>query len=163
VKISRVNWGEVGEARPSWSPVSGRLCAIWPSPVDHDQCFAAAGFTDFADSDGTWWLHFGDLVARIVGVLEPAGHAVVRTGETPSGVEGRQVVPQALLAAATDDNFPTCLVEFGDPPRASIRTSNGHAIMWLWTADGTAIDAVLSAMALGHEVRQLSLRWDKLA
>jgi hypothetical protein len=64
MRISRVNWGEVNNGRPEWSSPSGQLYAIWPSPVDHDLCFDAAGFADFGDSDDLWHRDFNDLVAR---------------------------------------------------------------------------------------------------
>jgi hypothetical protein len=82
MRISRVNWGELKNERPQWSSMSGRLYAIWPSPVDHDLCFDAAGFADFSDSDDLWHRDFNDLVARVLESLGDLGTAILHEGRT---------------------------------------------------------------------------------
>ena len=151
MRIWRLNWGEVSDDRPPWSPVSGRLFAIWPSPVDHDVCFEAAGFADFGDSDDAWHDDFDDLVRRLVDSLYPV-----------QGSSARRSVREALVAAARDDNGPPCVVHCGEPRTASIRTSNGHAVLWIWMADG-GIGRILAAVAQGREVNQTTMKWEKLA
>ena len=113
MRISRLNWGEVSEGRPSWSGASGRLWAIWPSPVDHDLCFESAGFTEFSDTDASWDSEFADLVGRLMGILENLGSATLSEGEYPvDGGRTRSSVRDALIAAAS------VRVELGDTPGA---------------------------------------------
>jgi hypothetical protein len=163
MRISRVNWGEVSEGRPSWSEASGRLWAIWPSPVDHDLCFESAGFTEFSDTDASWNSEFADLVGRLVDALENLGKATLSEGECP--VARRRTLSSlrdALIAAATDDNFPPCVISFGAPAIASVRTSDGHAILWAWMAEGT-VDPFLIAVAAGRELNEMTMMWERLA
>jgi hypothetical protein len=164
MRISRVNWGEVNDGRPQWSSPSGRLYAIWPSPVDHDLCFDAAGFADFGDSDDLWHRDFNDLVARVLESLAYLGTAILHEGAYPMD-RGRTRVScrDALIAAATDDSFPPCVVGFGDPVRASVRTSNGHAILWIWTSESASMDAIVTRLAVDHEIKQMTMKWEKLA
>ena len=162
--ILRLNWAELNEGRPAWSSPSGRLYAIWPSPVDHDQCFEAAGFTEFGDSDDSWDRDFSALVAGLIESLAHFGSTVLHEGDYP--VErGRQRVSclDALIAAATDDNFPPCVVAFGDPPSASVRTSNGHAILWTWISKDIDFDTFIGGLAAGREIVNRTMRWETLA
>jgi hypothetical protein len=131
--------------------------------MDYDLCFESAGFSDFGDSDPAWNVDFSDLVQRLVDALEEAGTAMLGEGEFPVAAgRTRRAVPDALIAAATDDNFPPCVVNFGEPATASLRTGDGHAILWTWMADGE-IGRVLDAVARGRDVKQLTMKWDKLA
>lgn len=141
MKIARVHWAEITEARPSWSSASGRLYAIWPSPIDHDACFAAAGFSDFGDSDEAWDAEFAEFVEKTLAVLGEIGKA--RGGPRAS-------LRDALIAAARDDNFPPCVVSFGEPVVASVRTSDGHPILWIWIATG-GLDALLPRIVASRE------------
>jgi hypothetical protein len=162
--ISRLNWGEINEARPPWSWPSGRLYAIWPSPVDHDQCFEAAGFTEFGDSDDSWDRDFSDLIARVLESLAHFGGAVLREGEYPvERGRPRASCRDALIAAATDDNVPPCVVVFGDPPKASVRTCDGHPILWTWISGDNDLDTSLGGLAGGREIVNRTMKWQKLA
>ena len=50
-----VHWSVVEHARAvRLSGTERFLVAIWPSPVNPDSCFQAAGFDDFDDSDADW-------------------------------------------------------------------------------------------------------------
>ena len=163
MKISRLNWGEIKGERPLWAPSAGQLYAIWPSPVDHDLCFESAGFADFGDSDSAWDDDFAQLVQWLVDALGEAGTAMLREGEYPvAGGRARHSIRDALIAAATDDNFSPCMVHFGEPPTSSVRTSDGHAILWTWMAEGE-IGPVLDVVAKGREVNQMTMNWEKLA
>jgi hypothetical protein len=164
MRISRVNWGELKNERPQWSSMSGRLYAIWPSPVDHDLCFDAAGFTEFGDSDDLWHRDFNDLVARVLDSLAHLGTAILHEGAYPMD-RGRTrfSFQDALIAAATDDSFPPYVVGFGDPLRASARTSDGHAILWIWTSESASMNAIVTCLAVDHEIKQMTMKWEKLA
>jgi len=163
MKILRLNWGELEEERPDWSPGSGHLYAIWPSPVDHDVCFEAAGFEDFADSDGAWDDDFADLVQRLIHALGGARVAVLAAGEYPvDGWRRRRSLRDALIGAARDDGFGPCVVHFGEPATAAVRTSDGHPILWTWMAE-PSIDRILGAVAQGRPVKRMDMNWEKLA
>jgi hypothetical protein len=160
--IRAVNWGELQDVRPVWLPEGWGLWGIWPSPVDHDVCFQEAGFDDFADSDGEWDSGFALLVEDVLGVLGALGVARLIEGEYPTERgRMRKTFCDALVAAARDDNFAPCVVVFGEPARGFIRTSNGHPILWLVLADAGAAE-VREKLGARHEVREGSLRWDKL-
>ena len=159
--ITRVNWAEVVDARPAWATPGWKLWAVWPSPIDHDGCFAAAGFRDFADSDDDWWSDFRDLVERLLDSLESDRLALV-SGQYP--VEHGRVRPSlvdALVAAATDDNFEPCVVGAGAPPDRALRTSDGHPIVWINQLSGD-ITALLSKAARGRDCANLQLAWQHL-
>ena len=162
MKIVRVNWSEITDARPSWSSASGRLCAIWPSPVDHDACFEAAGFSDFSDTDAAWDAEFAAFVETTLAVLGEMGTPVLTEGEYPlDRGRSRGSLRDALVAAARDDNFRPCVVGFGEPVVASVRTSDGHPILWIWITTG-GIDALLPRIAASRELRPMTLEWGKL-
>ena len=160
--IRRVNWGEITKSRPSWSPELWRVWAIWPSPVDHDLCFKAAGFDDFADTDEAWNSEFATFVGGMLGQLETAGRPKLASGEYPVD-QGRvrQSLADALVAASRDDNFRPCTVTFGEPARALIRTSDGHPLLWIALAEGDAAKMVAAA-AGNRDVREQNLDWEKL-
>jgi hypothetical protein len=119
--------------------------AIWPSPVNADACFQAAGFTEFDDVDDAWDLDFATLVADVVALLSPLGATTVRACELVPARSldrllrrgnARPSTPrERLLLAAEDKMFGECEVEFGAPIRAAACTSNGHPIVWLWARD----------------------------
>ena len=162
MNVEKINWGQVGPARPAWADASGQLWAIWPSPVDHDACFAAAGFNEMADTDAAWDDDFSELLERLLTALKTFGEPRLVEGEYPC--QGRRVstsLREALFAAATNDHFPPCIVSFGEPAQASVRTSDGHPILWLWTSEALGIDRLLTAAA-GLPVREAALQWDAL-
>lgn len=157
-----MNWGEVAPPGPAWAPGHGRLWAVWPSPVDHDACFAAAGFTDFADTDAAWDAEFDGMLARGLAALSDLGDAALVAGEYPTERgQPRVSLRDALLAAARDDNFPPCVVAFGEPALASMRTSHGHPIVWVWKATGS-VGGLVGRMADGRDVGRCDLDWDRL-
>ena len=161
--IERLNWGWVGPARPPWAPASGRLWALWPSPVDHDACFEAAGFHDMADTDATWEDDFCGVLGRLLTAFDAFGASWLTEGAYPR--RGRRVFMSprdVLLAAATDDAFPPCIVSFGEPARASVRTSDGHPLFWLWLDGGASIEAFLPRVAAGLPTREAVLGWEQL-
>ena len=162
MRFQRMNWAELVTGSAAWCPSAWRVWALWPSPVDHDSCFQSAGFEDFDDTDEAWDSEFGAWVAEVVAALETRGTARLAHGEYPLA-RGRRCesLGEALVAAARDDNFSDCVVTFGAPERASLRTSDGHAILWLADAAGD-IAKVLEIAARYGELRQKQLDWEKL-
>ena len=160
--IVKVHWGKVGEVGPL------RCYAVWPQPVDHDRCFEQAGFTLFADSDAVWDESFFNLVANIVDTLEPFGALRVVEGELP--VQGSRLlraafrgsIVDALVCAATNDQFPACSVEFGLAPEARIRTSDGHPILWITLRAPRSIEELLSRFVDGVPTVETNLNWSIL-
>ncbi len=170
-----------GGVRPSWAPGPGRLFAIWPARVNADACFEKAGFHEWSDGVEGAEDEFPRLVTRLVGCLERVGFAVLREGEYPKRHRGlsaalsdlfkqnKSVSPgptivDALLAAAWSDNFLPCVVNFGEPPQAALRTGDGHDLLWMWTSDsGPDVDGLLDAIAEGRPLRRLTLDWTALA
>jgi hypothetical protein len=162
MKIFQLNWGEVNEPRPSWSPSSGTLWAVWPSPIDHDLCLRDAGVDEFDDTDSAWNVEFSTLLEKLIKSLAKLGEGTLIQGEYPVDHSCHRVsLCDALIGAATDDNFHPCMVTFGAPPVASLRTSYGHAIIWVWLASGY-LDRYLDAIADGRHMRQRKLRWANL-
>lgn len=163
MKIHSLNWGEVADARPSWAGVFGRLWAIWPSPVDHDVCFDAAGFHDMDDSDSAWDDDFSVFLERMLAALAVLGTSSLMAGEYPRhGRHACATLRDALTAAATVDNFPPCVVSFGHPAVAWIRTSDGHPIVWLWTIEWAEIETVMPTIASELPIHEVKLQWEKL-
>ena len=151
--IHSLHWDEPELEVPiAWAPGLGRVLAIWPAPIDQDACFAAAGFRDFADSNPRWDVEFTDLLRSLVHFLERTG----RARATPKLFD-------ALVAAARDDQFPPCVVQFGDPVQAIIRTSNGHPLFWVWTSGiGPERAQLLASVAGDRPVVNTRLDWNAL-
>ncbi len=162
MKILRLNWGEVRGETATWIPDSGRLFALWPSPVDHDLCFKAAGFRDFADSDEAWHGDFAQLVQLTLQAMQYLGAANLVAGEyVTKDKPGETALIDALLAAALDDGFPPCRLTFGGPGVAFLRSGHGLPVLWLWLATGDA-EEILKAVACGRPLSRMDLAWANL-
>ena len=149
------------------------MIAIWPEPVDHDECFTRAGFRGFADSDETWNSQFQVLLDRVVQWLSSYGSPVVSGGEVaPPGPVHRLLGKKApvlrpserLALVAHDDQFGPCSVRFGAPARAVACTTDGHPIVWVWLrdTDGERESAQLDALSKDKPLVETRLDWDPL-
>lgn len=143
-------------------PAAGQAGVLWPAPVDHDACFAAAGFRDFADTTPAWDADFATLVANVVAYFGTNGAGYLAAGEAPPP---RYASPSPLVAAlvapARDDAFPWCEVAFGVPATARIRTGAGHPLVVLWAGVLDWRD-LLPAVAEQWPVTHRSLQWERL-
>jgi hypothetical protein len=142
-----------------WDEVEGAV-AIWPSPVDHDACFQAAGFVEFADSDEIWDEEFEGLLHRVIAFCSTLGRSVVKTFVGSKGVHD-PAPADVLLAAASNDQFRTSIVGFG--PTLNLITADGHPILWL--CGQTQVETVkgaLSTFAGELPLRRITLDWPKL-
>lgn len=176
--IHSLHWAEipVDGAVHTWVPGPGRILVLWPAPIDHDACFAAAGFSDFADSDETWDAEFAGMVGSLVRFLERFGEARLQSGDSAReggvlaalgralGARRQELGPaNAILVAARDDNIPPCEVHFGVPVRAVLRTSNGHPLLWVWSnASGLVREELLAAIGGHRAMPNTSLDWTML-
>jgi hypothetical protein len=146
--IERVHWGKVGPC--AWRGQKGTLFGVWPAPLDHDACFAEAGFKDFRDTDDAWEEEFEALLQRLVAAFARCGPT---TSKRPAEV---------LARAARDDRFEPCVVELGAPPRALLSTSDGHPIVWIWLRDDAA-EVWGEALGLaGLPTVETALTWQRL-
>ena len=164
-----------------------RLCALWPSPVDHDACFQAAGFDEFADSDEDWDAEWLDIVIRAIEYLQRYGPIKIersagacREDERPAwwqrlliwwwqrfgappGITFASSLPisEQLVLASQHDQFGPCVVRFGG---VVLQTDSGHAILWIKMEDQTSFDPpeIAEACAAGRPVAQRSLDWRHL-
>lgn len=179
--ITEIYWANVpSDVAPAWASASGRLMAVWPSPIDDDACFAAAGFTRFADTDGHWDSEWKHIVGALLEVLRRFGEMRllnrddVFVGEhrrkgwlarRRSVMEPETLSPLDRLVLSTqDDQFPDAVVTFGDVPKVTVRCGRGHPILWI-ALDSMAAeidDDILKFVADGRPVVRCDLKWAHL-
>jgi hypothetical protein len=161
--FDRLNWGEVTAPAVDWCPSGWRLWAIWPSPVDHDLCFASAGFADFADSDDAWDAAFRELLERLLSAFAPRRLGLLAGAFPRQGGGSRESLAEALYAAARDDNRAACVVGDREPATCRLRTSAGHPLIWIAQADSDLAWLTAAATADSSlEICNVRLEWSKL-
>lgn len=142
--------------------------ALWPEPLDCDDCFSKAGFRCFADSDEKWDADFEVLVDRMFNALEERGLARLISGALPVRQVGllrrdqKGSIRDGLICAATDDRFPPFQAAFGTPAQARVTTSDGHPIFWVELADPTTFEALLLTVAGNLPSTETKLSWEYL-
>jgi hypothetical protein len=142
-----------------WDEVGGAV-AVWPSPVDHDVCFQAAGFTEFADTDEEWHEEFEGIVNRVIAWCTAAGQPRITRFVGIKGVPNPSV-RDALLASARDDQFIVSVVSFGET--LTVVTADGHPIIWLCGLPGSrSIEGALVEFAGEKLLRRVTLDWPRL-
>jgi hypothetical protein len=162
VPINCIHWDDVARVEGDRAPADGHVWVIWPSPVNHDACFAAAGFTDFCDPDDEWDRDFTEFLDGMFAQMSRCGEPRLVAGGPRGWWPWRGKRPRdRVLAATNDDHEPPCEVHFGVPPAAILWASDGHSLLWIWTAN-VGIDGVLTACAGGREVRRCHLDWQRL-
>lgn len=140
--------------------------AIWPSPVNPDACFAAAGWTEFGDQNAAWETDAAVFQTRLLTALEAQFGTPQLLSEplrVPRKWWSRQ--PAAPLALAEQvslpmawDHLPDCLLTFGTSG-ASLRTGNGHHLYWLTLPQTVEPAAWLLAVVGDLPLRRGKLRW----
>ncbi len=171
--IRALHWSAIPETEtPVWLERGYRLYAIWPAPVNYDACFEGAGFHDFADNDDTWYTEFAAILQHAIDQLGSLGQPTIRQRiEFRRPLLARLFKPaeepsllDQLIAPTFDDDFPACIIDFGTPPTATLRTGEGHEMMWLMIGAYEHVDvAALAAHAAeGRPVYQTNLAWTYL-
>lgn len=148
MKIYQINWDIVGSN-----------LAIWPSPMDHDECFRKAGFKEFADSDDEWDRDFETLLERIVSLAQAYGPSKVKQfkGSRRTLIQSAHEV---LQAARLDDDLGASVVEFGDPPNLTLITADQHPIIWVTPCSNLeSPKALVETLARGLTTMRHPLKW----
>jgi hypothetical protein len=181
-RIRSIRWALLPEGAGAATLGPGlRTAAVWPAPVDADACFAAAGFTDFEDSDAAWDADFREIARRLLDRLGRLGPAEVREGSKQIFVLERRgwlrrprsrKVDLSLLdhllavTAGVEDDLPDLVVEFGRPPVAALRAGSGHPIFWLsWPAGAGPpldVEALAADLAGSRPAIRTDIDWAHL-
>lgn len=167
-----IHWSEVEPPLPpALAAAAGSVVALWPAPVNADECFKAAGFSDFADHDDAWDDAAVALLDRVVARLSAFGAPALRSPpllDSPPWhrrLRGEVPAPRPLLTQLELpmrwDSLPPCVVAFGDGG-ASLRTGEGHVILWLTLPPGVEPAGVVADVAGGHPLSRTTLRWSAL-
>jgi hypothetical protein len=177
--IDAICWDEIPAERfPAWPGTSGVVAALWPSPVDGDYCFAQDGFSQFADSDEQWDQQWRRVVQQLVDALGrfgrprlPNGNDVLRhpmrgwwdrllPWDPPTEAVDLPLVDRVILSTE-DDRLPHAVVQFGEPPVATLRAGNGHPLLWVAGAPGEMLpgEDLARKISEGRPVVRHQLRW----
>jgi hypothetical protein len=172
--IRTLHWDEVGDVEATaWVPASGgRAIVLLPGPANRDLCLREAGLDDFGDPDDQWESDFVALVRRSLELGACRGEPRLADGGYPvrdsfwSRLLCRQPPPSlidAVLAAARDDNFRPCRIEFGVPAEVALRSAHGHHMLWLWErVPERSAEETVSLLA-GWRTQRSRLKWKGLA
>jgi hypothetical protein len=167
--IRAICWSNVpADLAPGWVQPTGRLVAVWPSPIGADACFQRAGFSEFIDFDETTWDDEWKLIVRrMLDSLGRYGWARLQYQRDVYRPRGRSwlrsLVPwfdpkeaidlpiaERVLLSTQDDRFAEAVVQFGEPSKVTLRTSFGHPLFWI----AAAAELGLSGEALAHEISE---------
>ena len=180
-EVTSLCWSSVSPAlTASWATGAGTRLAVWATPVDFDECFSSAGFTEFADSGEGRYEEIVEMTARLIAELRNLGEPTQRMGEVPvwapesifqwllAKLGGRVATPtltDIVVSPMTDDNFRPCVVDFGQAPVASLCTSSGHDIWWLYLSPGVSARGpeFIDVLAGGRPVRHVEIDLRSLA
>lgn len=169
-----INWGVVaegGDFSAGW-----QAYALWPAPVNDDECFHDAGYSDFQSEDENyseahWDEQAGIFHRRLIDLLQGMGEAQLLSKPLlkPRSIARFWRVEEPLLLSEQlewpliDDNLPDARVRFGQ--LAELRTGNGHRLYWLGLSPDSPLNftGVLVATAKGWPRRRVQLDWAKLS
>lgn len=168
-----VNWGGGIEGRNF--PTGWRVYALWPAPVNDDECFRQAGYNDFQSDDDNYSEAYWDeqaaiLHQRLIGVLLGMGKAKLLSkslcGQRTMARFWQLGEPLPLieqLALPTwQDNLPETRVRFGEV--AELRTGKGHKLYWIGLSPESPLNftGILVVAAKSWPRRCVQLDWGKL-
>ena len=161
--IHTIHWAQIKGCSENKCGRNGQLLfAVWPAPISADQCFKKAGFTDFDEADDDLWEdEFDDILKSVLSFLMPFGEhkfrAPIEISEYPNPTFEKQVYAPIL-----NDNFPRAVVDFGDPPAATLITGDGHPIFWIVVDHSASFKAFLKSVADGRKLEETQLEWEIL-
>jgi hypothetical protein len=168
----KLHWSKVEALRTAaYTPGGTILLALWPSPVNLDACFEAAGFTDFADNDDAWDDEAGVVLDRLLSRMVSFGEPRLQSEPLTSTVPWYRRLftrPQPLpLKEQLElplhwDSLPQCHVAFGSEG-AALRTGNGHHLYWITLPGRVAADPeeFLRSVAGPHPLQRTDLDWEQ--
>lgn len=172
-ELLRVHWSPV-EPRfaPAYAPDGHELLALWPAPVNLDECFMAAGFADFADHEQAWDDAAEALLERVLHELESHGPARLLSPPLCDHVPWylrpfREARPAPLLQQALQpmhwDSLPHFRARFG-PGEVTLRTGNGHFLLWLTVPSAPIAlhEAMVARVAAPWPATRTVLDWSPL-
>lgn len=171
-----LHWSKVDPTQASiFTDKKHQLLAIWPAPVNPDQCFEAAGFNDFGDQDANWDKQADAILDRLILALDQFGPArllskailqqrpwYARLFRTPLTLPLREQVSLPMLW----DSLPRCQLNFGNQGVA-LNTGDGHHLYWITLPHdsvnkGTSAKAFVDLIANETPTVQTILCWEHL-
>jgi len=175
--IAILYWDQISKAAPK-----KQQHAIWPGPIDFDECFQKAGFAHFADTDQAWHDDWADLIRASFDVLAlefgdvafedfvPAKQArwiprlIEKFSSARNADDTTAKALRALYLASIDDSFGQASLSFGPDQAASLHTKDGHPILWITTdKDSTFVtNKLLSKVAKAIPLESKKLEWSHL-
>ncbi|MBI5779331.1 MAG: hypothetical protein HZA49_07735 [Planctomycetes bacterium] len=164
--IHTLHWAEI-EPRyyAEYTGKDNSLYAIWPAPVDADACFNKAGFNDFSDLDTS--NEFEGILSNLVQSFTKLGTPRVINKYYPSLYHRffkRIDIMGQLLGPVYDDRIPACIVEFGNPKVAAIKTEAGHPILLVTVKKdrNELFQSILIKIANGRNLKNTILKWEHI-
>jgi hypothetical protein len=156
-------------------PSNEKIYAIFPSPVNDDVCFAAAGHRDFYSEDEHYSEAYWDEQAEVLhqkiwAVLSGLGQAVLCSPPLYAPRSRlkfwQRPVPLPLIEQLAlpmwQDHLPAARVRFGQA--VEIETGRGHCLYWLRLLPDCPRDfaTLWVEITAAWTVQQVQLDWEKL-
>lgn len=168
-----INWGAVSGCGTFLKGM--RVYALWPAPVNEDQCFAEAGFNHFKFEDDCWSEAYWDkqaeiLQVRLISTLSKAGAPTILS--KPLRMKRSmfhlwqlgEPIPliEQLRGPILNDSLPEVRIRFGEA--VDLRAGLGHEIYWigLHSECQDNFDTLLSEITMGWKVVRVQLDWSRL-
>ena len=177
--INCIYWDALSVQSAASSESPRVLHAIFPSPVDSDQCFMDAGFNEFADTNDIWDGEWNQIIHLAITHLEKFGELSVRQSiapviknaltdrilkRVPKFEEQALSVGDQIALATMDDQFGQCTVDFGENREVTLIANSGHPILWIFkkTRIALSIEEMAKTISLTHVCSKRSLNWPAL-
>ncbi len=148
------------------------LLALWPAPVNPDECFRNSGFHDFGDADADWDARCAAWIVRTLDRMSVFGPAALQSAPLMPAVPWYKrlfAAPAPLpLAEQLDapmhwDSLPRCRIGFGGAG-AALMGGDGHVLLWLRLPE-IARDTLaewVGQLADEQPVYRTDLHWESL-
>ena len=119
-----------------WGQPESNLFAIFPTPVNADECFKKAGYVNFQDANDEWEAKADSFLDDLLNSMEKFGPAKLLS----EPLRDLEYVPyldslsplkkEIVIRTGIEDNIPDCEITFGDSG-IKMKTGDGHHIFWL--------------------------------